>query len=444
MREKRCLSKVVLSVFGLLSLIASAEPVALADADNLPEGMHVSEYCLSAECQEALEGFSRGIGDSRIVLLGEPWHGDGGSIRLRGELVEYLHQELGFDLLVFEADFFSIFQGWQKLDDRNGIRDFASENIYTFWSASRASDDLWAYITSTFDSDSRLEVAGVDVRLSGREAREGVADFLSPLMADAPGVDEEEAALVLELLSQTMANEREFRPEPDAKATFFDVMGRLEAFQAARDPDGQTSFETQAIRSIRSAGEFSWDFQGRDPAMARNLVWLLEQQYPDKRVIVASHNNHIITDKWMYFAAQDPRILESVSERSRENIGAFTYMGDEIRRFYGPEVVSFPVVPYRGHFTPNIMGALYGLDTEFGEDRELPPASDESLAGRLAATGLDRAFVGFDGVCSDEYRMPTRVLGYMSPHELELKVCQGYDGLFYLRETHGLNRLTPE
>src|SRR5688572_21830174 len=76
---------------------------------------------------------AKAIGDARIVMLGEPWHGDGGAIRIRGELVKYLHQQHGFDVLVFEADFYALHRGWQRVKAKEDIRAFARDNIYPFW-----------------------------------------------------------------------------------------------------------------------------------------------------------------------------------------------------------------------------------------------------------------------------------------------------------------------
>lgn len=418
---------------------AGEAPPEVESAVKWSDGSIILEYCDGSACRDALDQFSEAIGDARIVLVGEPWHGDGGAIHLRGELVEYLHKEHDFDVLVFEADFFSIHRAWERVEDADELRSAAVNNIYPFWSASRASESLWDYVASVHDSDNPLHVAGIDVRLTGTVAQSEVTDFLKEMMSEVPDISESEAATVIELMGRTMEDERNYRPEDAEKEVFFRAMSEMEQFDAGQDREGDVAFRTQAVRSIRSGAEFAWSFTGRDIAMAENLVWLMEHEYPGKKVVVASHNNHIITDKWMYFASKDPHIRESLEKRSRESIGNFTYLGEAVRRYYGPEVVSFPVIPYRGHFNADIFGALYGMDPEFNEPRELEPASDDSLEARLSDVGFKKAFVAFGDACSDEWRAPSRVLGYMSPNELELNLCRGFDGLFFLEKTSGLN-----
>ena len=48
------------------------------------------------------------IGNKRIVMLGEHSHTDGASLVSISEVVQYLHQEMGFEVLVIEAPFFDI------------------------------------------------------------------------------------------------------------------------------------------------------------------------------------------------------------------------------------------------------------------------------------------------------------------------------------------------
>ncbi|MFN8947735.1 MAG: hypothetical protein ACK5YG_08510, partial [Alphaproteobacteria bacterium] len=51
-----------------------------------------------------LDHVLKAIGNARIVMIGEPWHGDGAAIALRARLVKRLHEKAGFDVLAFEND----------------------------------------------------------------------------------------------------------------------------------------------------------------------------------------------------------------------------------------------------------------------------------------------------------------------------------------------------
>ena len=53
------------------------------------------------------------IGDSRIVMLGEQDHGDGETFKKKIELVKFLIETKGFNVVAFESDFFAINKVWE-------------------------------------------------------------------------------------------------------------------------------------------------------------------------------------------------------------------------------------------------------------------------------------------------------------------------------------------
>src|SRR5438309_2976676 len=134
-----------------------------------------------------MDAIARAVGDARVVMLGEPWHGDGGAIRARGGLVRYLHEHLGFDVLAFEADFYSLNAGWAQARTPDAVRAFGRGNVFAFWSASRSAQALWDYIAAQRMTSRPLEITGFDIRHTGRLARTELPGDLRRLIATLPG-----------------------------------------------------------------------------------------------------------------------------------------------------------------------------------------------------------------------------------------------------------------
>lgn len=389
----------------------------------------------SSELDGDYAALDRAIGDARIVMLGEPWHGDGGAIAERARIVRHLHETRGFDVLVFEADFFALHRGWEQARASGQAGAMAADNIYPFWSRTGAAADLWAYADAQTAGPRPLIVAGIDTKVTGRITRETLPGELADRLARLNGVSRDQAQAAAATLDRLMT------PRPGAPdvteaevATLSALIARL-SDRLAKD-DGGDPFWAQTARSLNSmmTGE------SRDVGMAENLIWLATRMYPGRKIIVWAHNNHVLTDKWTLYDAVGSEVEAVKGEPSAEDLGRLTYLGEAARRYFGPRsVYAVATLSNAGEYSADIAPALYGRPADFDVVATLEPAPPSSLEAAFHRAGRGVAFVDLRAWRGEATPVPSRVLDYSQLPALPLKIWDGFDGVLFLDRTHGLN-----
>ena len=63
-----------------------------------------------------LEFLKAEIGPARVVMLGEPSHGEGNVFEAKVRLVRYLREQMGFTTVAFESGFYDLHRAQQALE----------------------------------------------------------------------------------------------------------------------------------------------------------------------------------------------------------------------------------------------------------------------------------------------------------------------------------------
>ncbi len=393
----------------------------------------------SSELDGDYAALDRAIGDARIVMLGEPWHGDGGAIAERARIVRHLHETKGFDVLVFEADFFALHRGWERARTSGQPGAMAADNIYPFWSRTGVAADLWTYVDAQATGARPLVVAGIDTKVTGGITREALPNELADQLARLNGVSAEQARSAAGTMDRLLTP----RPgAPEVTQAEFGTLSALIARLAERlaKEDGGDPFWAQTARSLNSMmiGE------NRDVGMADNLIWLATRMYPGRKIIVWAHNNHVLADKWMLYDAAGPEAAAAQGEISTNDLGRLTYLGEATRRYFGPRsVYTVATLSNAGEYSSDIAPALYGRPADFDVVATLEPAPPASLEAALHRAGRGTAFVDLRPWRGETTAVPSRVLDYSQLPALPLKIWDGFDGVLFLNRTHGLNQTPP-
>ncbi|MFH1833781.1 MAG: erythromycin esterase family protein [bacterium] len=254
----------------------------------------------------------RQIGDARIVLLGEESHASGTTIRAMSRLVQFLHQEMNFDVLAFESSMFGMWQVGELLRSGHEPVDALQQGLIGTWSRSPDFEPLARYIGAQARGAHPIDVAGVDARFEPMDRERlipGIREVSEALGVGIEGRDVE--AGFWSTLCGFMAGRYLDADSLPPRQVQEDVISDLR-WLAGRLSDSATVREGESARTLGFWAESSRSLAGlmvnvwsevrgeggvdrrRDGQMARNLLWLAREQFPGRKIIVWAHNYHVI------------------------------------------------------------------------------------------------------------------------------------------------------
>lgn len=297
--------KLLAEFFLPLFIIFSLSPLNAANKGNgilkgVQEG-NIKTAFTSNDDYADLTSFGKAIGDKSIVVLDEATHGEGNVFALKARLIKYLHEQKGFDIFLFESGLYDVSRMW--LNDARPIAEQAPGNLFYMYANSREMQPLFAYIDAQRLSKRPLYFAGFDNRHSGTLSSTELISSLKSYLTEAGSIIPKDSNwLTFESAANSLINSNEERPSSLAQHTFFSLAVQISNFtNAARGSEAPNSFNSSGFwhritKSLTRMAEISWNGRSvadHDLEMAQNIKWLMEEVYPNKKVVIWGQYVHL-------------------------------------------------------------------------------------------------------------------------------------------------------
>ena len=241
--------------------------------------------------------------DVRVLALGESSHGFGSMHALKANLVKYLHQELGYDVLVMEAGYGDLRLAWHNIDKSTPtqlINTTVNDNL-----RSRQLLPLFEYMTEIKDSENPLELRGMDPRISGfgfKFRLMHVIKRLEPKVIQdsiARGIlDYQKTFEVLDDKEQWETYMTSYNNALDfAKSILVESREDIKELEIVEEVEVDVLIKN--IDMLKQAVNYNFGeaytrgLSIRDSLMAENVFYFANEEFPNSKIVIWGHNGHI-------------------------------------------------------------------------------------------------------------------------------------------------------
>lgn len=261
------------------------------------------EFTSDLEKFENLSNLKETLKGVEIIALGENTHGLGEVFTAKTELVKFLHQELGFDLVLFESGFGDGALAWEQLDTLSA-KEFTSIFSSYFYYNSEEIENLVSYVKS---QDRKLKIQGFDCQPQQNYLIKRMTEIVQPLDSTLA------KSVPIEMKSfnalYQFENDKDTLSFNNQRDRFIEFLNKYNSFLEKNRNDllnsGTTKNEMNAVKEsneifiniyseIEIGDMLSWpnSYNLRDKALFETVKWFKESN-PNSKIIIWAQNSHI-------------------------------------------------------------------------------------------------------------------------------------------------------
>ena len=334
-------------------------------------------------------------------MLGEPSHQEGPAFLAKSRLIEFLHQQMGFDVLVFESGMVNgMFAGEALADAEIPLTEAAVSGVFAVWSTSAQCAPTFQYVRDQASTEHPITLAGFDAQVTSQQADVQLLEVIDRAY-QAAGLDAPSDEMLAPI--HRLATFRTERPQANEFGPLQEKLKAL-AERLERDRDSVAGESTAALElelARRSVDDLGWFVQmighqmagtlmtdgldvirERDRRMGDNLVWLADEYYRGRKLIVWAATRHMVHKQKEIEYPDNPGMydeMDSAGETVSARLGddlytiAFTAGGGEVGSVFRDETTPLdPPIEGSVEQAVQMQAMRYGEPFQFIDLKGLP------------------------------------------------------------------------
>ncbi len=229
--------------------------------------------------------------DKKIVAIGDNVHGDALGNLAKIWLIKFLHQEMGFNVLLFESGCYSVRKAW---GDTARYKQAVQHRYYGVFAYCKEMEPLWNYIDSLKHTANPLITEGFDLQnFNFTELETELKQIISDTTIEIDKID-----VYWKVVRDSLMGGSHICQQKNVTAEkLIAVFKQCLQDSVIQQSKYHTFVVNNIIQYIRSLLMGEGSVQGRDfrdSIMAGNIQFIIENFYPNEKVIVWASNGHII------------------------------------------------------------------------------------------------------------------------------------------------------
>ncbi|MEM8526161.1 MAG: erythromycin esterase family protein [Bacteroidota bacterium] len=257
----------------------------------------------------------------RIICLGEEWHFTETFSQVKNRIVKYLHQELGYNVIIFESSFQgALIAQTENLKDKERL----FETVQTIWRTESVLD-LMRYISKSTEESNPIQQYGID--LYGTYTNKFKLKLEEFLKLNYPSLDKEILAIDSKIQEDYLTKHRgrkKFKSQITLKEIeqYKALLLRIRNNTDSSNYVFNRSLLIKAIENRILLGEslISNNLFFREKVMSDNITWIVDQLRENDKIIIWAADIHISKSQKKTVADGDRSMIERLPASIKESV----------------------------------------------------------------------------------------------------------------------------